>query len=230
MDRDLLLEIIRASPGILTVLLAAFVVARLIGPFRELVLPNLSSVKAFGVQLDLKPDDVRQAGATKGIDVTSSEDSALYARAVRAQDVLRDAEALWVDDQPAVDVPERRLLHKIGLFVETARSTDEALAALRTGPGSGRFEVVVTDMRRGGDRSAGEALIRQMRAEGHEQPVILYVEELESGKGTPHGAFGITNRPDELLHLVIDALDRRLGRSDEALAPRRSVEVELPGA
>ena len=28
--------------------------------------------------------------------------------------------------------------------------------------------------------------------------------------GIPAGAFGLTNRPDELVHLVIDALERRI--------------------
>jgi hypothetical protein len=27
-------------------------------------------------------------------------------------------------------------------------------------------------------------------------------------RGTPPGAFGITNRPDELIHLVLDVLER----------------------
>lgn len=209
MDRDLLLEVIRASPGILTVALASFVIAKLIGPFREHVLPNLSSVRAFGVQLDLNPEDVRQVGASKGVDVSISEDSALYHRAVRAQPVLRDAEVLWVDDHPAVDVLERRLLHKIGVFVEATRSTDEALEALTVGPGTGRFEAVITDMRRAGNATAGQELIRRMREAGHDQPVILYVARLELEKGVPVGAFGITDRPDTLLHLVIDALERR---------------------
>jgi CheY-like chemotaxis protein len=236
-DHDLLLELIRASPGILTVALAAVIVARLLGPFREHVLPNLSSVKAFGVELDLRLDDVRKAGASKGVPVTIAEDSAVYERAVRSQPVLRDAEVLWVDDHPAVDVLERRLLHRIGVFVEAVRSTDEALRALATGPGAGSFELVVSDMRRGGDARAGESLIAGMRSARFDQPVILYVDKLDEGRPTPVGAFGITDRPDELLHLVIDALERRptapgSSRSREGSArasDRTGVRLELPG-
>jgi CheY-like chemotaxis protein len=232
MDRELVSELIRASPGILTVLLAAIVILKLYGPFRDHILPNLTSVRAFGVQLDLRPEDIRRAGASKGVDVSISEDSALYARAVRAQPVLRDAEVLWVDDHPAVNVVERRLLHKIGVFVEPIRSTEEALEALAVGPGSGRFELVISDMRRNGDPGAGEQLIRAMRAAGYDQPVILYLGqlELEVARGTPVGAFGITNRPDELLHLVIDALERREPTGRVTLpTDRPDVELSMPG-
>jgi hypothetical protein len=39
--------------------------------------------------------------------------------------------------------------------------------------------------------------------------VIFYVSVINQDKPLPPGAFGLTNRPDELLHLVIDALERR---------------------
>jgi hypothetical protein len=38
--------------------------------------------------------------------------------------------------------------------------------------------------------------------------VIFYLWDYKPELGTPAGAFGITKRPDKLLHLVIDALAR----------------------
>ena len=38
--------------------------------------------------------------------------------------------------------------------------------------------------------------------------MIFYVGSLDKEKGTPPGAFGITNRPDELTHCVLDVLER----------------------
>jgi hypothetical protein len=39
--------------------------------------------------------------------------------------------------------------------------------------------------------------------------VIFYVGEFDPGRGLPPFAFGLTNRPDELLHLILDVLARR---------------------
>ena len=38
--------------------------------------------------------------------------------------------------------------------------------------------------------------------------VVFYVGRVDRAAGVPAGSFGITNRPDELLHLVMDALER----------------------
>jgi hypothetical protein len=38
--------------------------------------------------------------------------------------------------------------------------------------------------------------------------VIFYVGRLDPGAERPAGSFGITNRPEELLHLVLDVLER----------------------
>ena len=39
-------------------------------------------------------------------------------------------------------------------------------------------------------------------------PLIFYVSERDEEQPLPVGAFGLTNRPDTLVHLVIDALER----------------------
>ncbi len=39
--------------------------------------------------------------------------------------------------------------------------------------------------------------------------MIFYIGVVDPNKGVPVQAFGITNRPDELLHLTLDALERK---------------------
>ena len=51
-------------------------------------------------------------------------------------------------------------------------------------------------------------MLLQLRDAGFHQPVIFYVGRPEPEKGAPAGAFGLTNRPDQLLQLVVDALSR----------------------
>jgi len=40
-------------------------------------------------------------------------------------------------------------------------------------------------------------------------PVIFYVDAIDPTKGVSPLAFGMTNRPDEFLHLTLDALERK---------------------
>lgn len=187
--------------------------------FRDEVLPNLSGVRVFGIQLDIQ-QTIKHAAADRGVDLSEGEESALMARAQRAQPVLRDAEVLWVDATPENNILERRLLHRVGVFVDTARSTDEAIEALGRGPGGGRFDLVISDVARASEPTAGLAMIERLRAAGHDQRVVFYVGQVAPGRAVPAGAFGLTNRPDELLHLVIDALERERGGGPAARAWR----------
>jgi hypothetical protein len=50
-----------------------------------------------------------------------------------------------------------------------------------------------------------------MRTAGHREPVVFCILNLDPGRGTPGDAVGITNRPDELIHLVLDGLERVRG-------------------
>lgn len=51
-------------------------------------------------------------------------------------------------------------------------------------------------------------MLPRLRKAGFHQPVIYYIGRPDPGAGVPPGAFGVTNRPDQLLQLVIDALSR----------------------
>ena len=55
---------------------------------------------------------------------------------------------------------------------------------------------------------AGIVLLRQLREKGSSAPFLIYLMNFDPSKGTPAGAFAITNRPDHLLHSVMDALER----------------------
>jgi len=63
-------------------------------------------------------------------------------------------------------------------------------------------------MNREGDATAGLKFLEQLRKE-KAIPAIFYVGVIDPTKGVPPLAFGMTNRPDELLHLTLDALERK---------------------
>jgi hypothetical protein len=58
------------------------------------------------------------------------------------------------------------------------------------------------------DPTGGIAMLARLRQENFRQPVIFYIGQRDRERGTPADAFGITDRPDELLHMILDALAR----------------------
>lgn len=98
------------------------------------------------------------------------------------------------------------MFRQLRVGTQTAESTQKALDLLK----NRHFDLVISDMARGDNDTAGLNFLRQMREANETIPVIFYVGSVDpAAKGVPPQAFGITNRPDELLHLTLDALERR---------------------
>ena len=57
----------------------------------------------------------------------------------------------------------------------------------------------------------GINLLNQMRKHGFHVPLIFTIGRFNPSLGTPPFAFGVTNRVDECLNLVFDALERTRG-------------------
>ena len=128
-------------------------------------------------------------------------------RAVRVAEIVRGAKLLLVNDNPLEMRIPIRILEELGLTMDIANSTEVALSKLE----GGRYHVVVSDMRRGAELDAGIKLLDQIRDKHISVPVIFTVGQFDPGRGTPPFAFGITNRVDELMNLVFDALERSRG-------------------
>lgn len=111
---------------------------------------------------------------------------------------------LWVDDKHENNRLERRALEEIGFTFVLASSTNEAMdKALESD-----FGIIITDMSREEDKRAGFILLANLRAQGNRTPVVVYsgdgIQEYVA-EAMARGAFGATNRPDELFQLVIAA-------------------------
>jgi hypothetical protein len=111
------------------------------------------------------------------------------------------------------NTPLAELLHRFGVAVDTATSTAEARTLARRH----RYDVIVSDIDRGGDPEAGLHMRALMETDGTSRWTIFYVQQLKTATlpGSkyahpmlPPGGFAITNRPDHLLHYVIDVLER----------------------
>lgn len=97
------------------------------------------------------------------------------------------------------------MLRTLGSNTDLAISTEQGLTALR----SKVYDLVISDLSRNDTPNEGLMLLQEMRKSQLPQRVIFYVGSVNQEKGTPTGSFGITNRPDELLHLVMDILERQ---------------------
>jgi CheY-like chemotaxis protein len=128
-------------------------------------------------------------------------------RAERVASFIQGARILLVNDVPREMKHVVSVLESLKLSVTTTTSTEHALAELD----SPTFDVVISDMRRNGDDGAGLALLQRMRDSRIKTPVIFTPGRYQPERGVPVGAFGITNRVDELLNLVFDVLERTRG-------------------
>ena len=117
------------------------------------------------------------------------------------------ARIIWVDDKPDGNLPERKMLRSLGIMIDLARSSSEGTEAL----GRADYDLVITNMNRDGSPTAGQDFLSEIRKTGHREPLVFYIMNYTPERGTPGDAIGITNRPDELVHLVLDGLERVRG-------------------
>jgi CheY-like chemotaxis protein len=112
---------------------------------------------------------------------------------------------LWVDDQPGNNVGERRSFESIGLEIVLALSTEEALTILA----KRRFAAIISDMGRREGSTEGYVLLEAVRETDNVTPFFIYASSNapeHKREGARRGAQGVTNRPAELMDLVVDAL------------------------
>jgi CheY-like chemotaxis protein len=187
------------------------------------ILPNvvggLAGFEAFGLKLSMSGGRAMEAAIEMArkqvgwqVEIPEADREAALARANRERKIIEGAEILWVDDRPSNNRNEARMLRSFGALITFACTTEEAMAALWQATEQMQpFHIVISDINRelpDGDPRAGLAMIDRFRAEKIALPLILYVGKLDTDAGVPNGAFGVTNRPDQLLQLVLDALAR----------------------
>jgi CheY-like chemotaxis protein len=118
---------------------------------------------------------------------------------------LQNARVLWIDDNPRNNEWERLTLRQLGVHVMAVQSTETAVECLE----SEAFDLILSDISRRGSNKHGLDALPRLRAASPGTAVVFYIGRVARDAGVPAGAFGITDHPGELLHLVMDALERR---------------------
>ena len=114
---------------------------------------------------------------------------------------------LWVDDRPNNNLYERQALEALGITFVISTSTEDALVKLK----SRKFDAIISDMGRPPDDQAGYTLLDGLRTSGDRTPFIIYAGSRapeHRAEARRRGALGCTNRPDELVDMVLMALGR----------------------
>jgi len=216
-----LTTILQVVPSVMWAGLAAYAFISLRGSLVPMM-DRIANVEAFGVKLSLSGGQALSEAvelARKLVepapDVPQPDRRRALDRAHRERRLLDGAEILWVDDVPSNNRNEARMLRSFGAMITFACCTDEALRALQYAAELAQpFHMIISDIGRNlptPDPHAGVAMLGRLREDKIFIPVVFYVGRLRPEAGPPQGAFGITNRPDHLLQLVLDVLARVRG-------------------
>ena len=212
LTEPVLLELVKILPSIFWLIVAIIVVAIFYRPIRNQLLPLVTGLKIGGIECSFVREGIQAAVALAQkhknwqVQVSDEEASLVMERAARNLGRLQRAKILWVDDSPENNFNEIKMLHQLRSDVETAKSTEEALAHLAE---KKDVDIVLSDLKRGDDPTAGLSMLEGLRKSHPDLPVIFYVGEVDRARGVPPFAFGLTNLPSELLHLILDVLERR---------------------
>ena len=149
--------------------------------------------------------DLEFSVTRKQMSLTTSQKEALFNRMAHVKELNLPIQMLWVHDYPESNTSESRLITALGVKSVYAKTSAEAVQLLATE----RFDLVVSDIARGDNHHEGLAFLKQLTDSGSAfPPLIFYVAQFDAARGTPPFAFNITNRPNELLHLVMDIIER----------------------
>jgi CheY-like chemotaxis protein len=165
---------------------------------------RVSKLSIGGVEFEFREEVV---AATKARNVPVSAEAVLMAsrRLAASLALVKDAKILWVDDQPAHNAREEEIFRTAGAKITQAQTTQQAIAHLK----AHHFDVVISDIDRGTEPTAGLTMLEAIRQDAQlaaSTYVVFYVGRRQPG--VPPHAFGIADRPAELIHLVLDVLAR----------------------
>lgn len=196
-----MIELIKVAPSILLYLAVLVLFLRYRKSVVEGILPKISNFKAFGIEASFVKEGIENAARTQNrTDVVVSP--SLMKRI--AHFPKRPIRVLWIDDNPETVMYEAGILQTLGMQVEFAKTSANGWEKLRGYP----FQLMVSDIRRGDDATAGLQFLKDLQAQQKHINVVFYVSQLDRTLPIPIGAFGITDDPNELIHLMMDGADR----------------------
>jgi CheY-like chemotaxis protein len=162
---------------------------------------RVQKVGAFGVELEFRQELERAATDSK-TPISGTDLGRASRRLARDQALVNGSRILWIDDLPANNEAEMRVFEEAGARVDVHTSSNAAREAVERV----RYDLVVSDIGRDDPTDNALRFAELLATMRGSPPLIFYTSTVR--KPTPASAFGITDRPDELVHLVLDAIAR----------------------
>jgi CheY-like chemotaxis protein len=208
MDSVIAIELIKIIPSMLGFILAIILLIIFYKPIRYELFPRIGSVKAFGIEasfVEKIKSDVEKIGEKRKINISRTVSFIVAQRAGRLAPLVKGRRILWVDDNPQNNNLEINILESLGIVVYQASTSDEAFRLLK----ESKYDLIISDIMRDNVQDEGIRFLKRLIDNKLNYNVIFFAANIDFNRGTPPHAFGITNRFDELLHLVFDVLERK---------------------
>lgn len=197
------IELIKVSPGLITASLAVYLVYQYQNELRALF-QRIDKFKGFGIEAEFASKSLDKAISAQQVVVCEEDRQSALRRLNLIAQLLNEIRVLWIDDNHASTRYERELLEKFGVRFTLASTSARAEAALQ----ENIFLFVITDINREGRNTEGLDFVNRIADNGIYRWTIAYVGTDQQGLPRPPNLFGITNRPDHLIHLVCDIVER----------------------
>jgi len=210
-DPKIYIEIIKVIPDLLWVVLALVVFIYSYRLIKIKLLPNVTNISAFGVKINMLKDsidsiyDIAKKDKMWNVPISESDKDIVLKRTNRNLHLFKNLSILWFDDRPDTLKNEIKMFRQLGGRIEVTTTLEKAISMLKTN----NFDLMISDIDRNNGEEDGVSTLKQLYKNKTYVPTIFYIGDVNEELGIPPHAFGLTNRPDELLHLVIDILERK---------------------
>ncbi|MBV1936652.1 response regulator [Streptomyces sp. BV286] len=204
MPEAIWIKLIGTLPSLLWVTFAVVAFLSLRGTIIHSLVPRVTALRALGVEVEMAGQLLDQVAEHSDTPVTPNMRRGVLGRLEHAAATLRGGRILWIDDHPEHNGALISLFRSMEMVVDTARSTDEGLVALR----HGSYDVILSDIDRDGDPRAGISMLRELEGRNVDRPVVMYSQKFNPELGVDRRIFAATNNPAEIVHYVIDLMER----------------------
>ncbi|MFE4259833.1 response regulator [Streptomyces sp. NPDC056883] len=196
-------ELVSVVPGILWVAFATFAFLALREPIIQRF-PQVRTFRGFGIEVELAEELLDRASDQGSAAPSPEARKGVVRRLDHAAEFLLGGRILWVDDHPEGNSALIKLFRTVGMTVDTARSTEEALAQLR----QGNYDIILSDIERNGDPQAGIKMLRELERHRIQAPVLIHAMRFNPELGVDRRIFAGTNKANDVVHYVIDLMER----------------------
>ncbi|MGW5736517.1 MULTISPECIES: response regulator [Streptomyces] len=204
MPEAIWIKLIGTLPSLLWVTFAVVAFLSLRGTLIRSLVPRVTALRALGIEVEMAGQLLDQVAEHSDTPVTPTMRRGVLGRLEHAADTLRGGRLLWIDDHPEHNGALISIFRSMDMIVDTARSTDEGLVALR----HGSYDIILSDIDRDGDPQAGISMLRALESQNVDLPVVVHSQNFDRELGVDRRIFAATNNPVQVVHYVIDLMER----------------------